>query len=275
MPAELHDAIANAEYLLGQALPHFVSGALAGIEHAVGISTLYRQRGVARMLTQGVPEPFFLGQIQSASVYAYGLSRVAPDQQVLSKAAGLWDAIGAQCWEAAEQIARVATMSHNPKREHEDDFLYVAFLLQRYFLAPADDAPEAEREAHAQAQQQRLERWEEVLEGGIDARLGLARALDEGDAEAYAEALLTMADERESDLRRRHDKGALKKAQLAWVQPIWPEGLALVRLGEAREGFDLRELQVPGVPPVLRADNRYAFHPDAWRSIDFRPALRP
>ena len=64
---------------------------------------------------------------------------------------------------AAREIAVQSRMTHNPKREHEDDFLYVAFLMQRYFLSPPPDAPPEDAEAHDQAQQQRLEPPEHQL----------------------------------------------------------------------------------------------------------------
>lgn len=275
MSLELNDAIDNARFLLETAIPALADGSFGTLQEVHGVGTCFRSRGVCELLLRGVADPLQIAQMQSSSVYLYALSRATEDEKVTSLGGCLWDAIAARYWDAAAAIARASRMTPILDREHEDDFLYVAYLLQRFFSGPGDDAPEQEREAHAQAQQQRLDRWEEVLEGGIDVRLDLARALEEGDAEAFAEALLAMADTRDADLKWRLDKGALKHDQMVWLQPIWPEGLALVRLGEEREGFDLRDVQVPGVPPVLRVDNPYAFHPDAWRSIDFRPARRP
>lgn len=274
MPAELHDAIENADYLLGVSLPPFTSGALASIEHTGGVATLYRSRGIARMLTKGVVEPLFVAQIQSAATHLFGLGRLAPAEQMTSKAASFWDAIGSQCWDAAQQIAQRSHMSHDPKREHEDDFLYVAFIMQRYFLAPAEDAPPAEREAFDAAQDGRLERWEEVLEGNHDPRLDLCHALVQGDAEAFEEALVAVGDERDANLQKRHARESLSAEQMAWLQPVWPKGLALLRLA-ARDGLALPPgLVVPRVPPLMLADNPYEFHPDAWRSPEFHPTRR-
>lgn len=274
MSAELTATIANSRHTLEEALPPYASGQIAGIEQVHGIASFFRSMGIARLLTEGISDPLFIAQMQSASSYVFGLARVPDDDKVTSLAGCFWDAVAAQYWDAAAHVVTLSRMTHNPKREHEDDFWYVSFLMHRYFLAPAAAAASEEQETHSEAQQQRLERWDEVLEGGLDPRLDLCQALLDGDPDAFAETLVATGDERDAKLRERQAKGRLRPEELAWLQPIWPEGLALLRFAEERDGFDLEELQVPGVPPVLRIDNPYTYHPDAWRSIDFRPWRR-
>jgi len=240
------------------------------MQHVIGVATLYRKRGIAGLLIQGVIDPLFIGQMQSVSTYLFGLPRVDPDELATSQAPCFWDAVSAQYWDAATQISTLSRMTHNPDREHEDDFLYVAFLMQRYFLLPSPE----DREAHEQAQQQRLDRWEEVLEGGLDQRLDLCRALVGGDARAFEDAIVAISDQRDDALRARHTKEALDSRDMAWLQPIWPEGLALLRLAE-RDGLVDSGLVVPRVPSVIVVDNPFVYNPNAWRSPDFRPARRP
>ncbi|MEX1363183.1 MAG: Imm49 family immunity protein [Nannocystaceae bacterium] len=270
MPSELIDTIDNARYVLELALPAYQQGTLVGVEQLHGIATMHRSRGVAQLLLRGVPDPLFIGQMQSASAFAFGLPQLPEDDKATAHAAPWWDAIGATYWDAAHQIAAASRMTHNPKREHEDDFLCVAFLMHRYFLSPGPDATAQERAAHDDAQLQRLTRWEQVLEGGIDPRLSLCHALLEHDAEDFAEAILATADARAEDLSQRGRKGRLSDEELAWLRPIWPQGLALLRLAE-RDGLSTEGLVVPGVPPVIQVDNPYTYHPDAWRTIDFQP----
>ena len=63
----------------------------------------------------------------------------------------------------------------------------------------------------------------------------------------------------------------LSHEELAWLLPVWPQGMALLRLA-TRDGLVLEDgLEVPGVPPVIRVPNPYVYYPDAWRSIDFQP----
>lgn len=271
MSLQLISALENARTLIPRAIPDFAAGTLGELAHAHGLGSLFRSRGVCELLLSGVVDPLFIAQMQSTGAYGFGLARATEDDKVTSLGGCLWDAIAAEYWDAATQIATLSRMTHHAAREHEDDFLYVAFLMQRYLLAPGDDA---DLEAHEQQQQQRLDRWEEVLEGGLDPRLDLCHALRDQDHEAFAEAIVTTAEARTEDLQRRHAKGALTNEELAWLLPIWPEGLALLRLAE-REGLATDGLEVPGVPPVIRVTNPYAYHPEAWRSMDPRPARRP
>jgi len=273
MPFELEDVVANSERLLELSVPPFTAGQLAEIDHVVGVSTLYLRRGIAQMLIQGITDPFFVGQIQSVSAYLFGLARVDPQAMVTSKAGAFWDAICAQCWDAAKQIATQSRMTHNPKREHEDDFLYVAYLMQRYFLAPEPEAAPEEQEAHAQAQAERLDRWEEVLDGGLDSRLNLCLALANSDAEAFEEAICAISDERDADLVERNANDAVRDEDMVWKQPIWPEGLALLRLAQ-RDGLVDPGLVVPRVPSLIVADNPFLYDPNAWRTQDYRATRR-
>jgi len=272
--AELAAVTKNSTYMLDQSLGPLEAGQLAAIEDVFGVASFYRSRAVAELLLRGVVDPLFVGQMQSVAVYLFGLARIPEGERITSLGACLWDAVGAQYWDAATQIARLSPMTHNPKREHEDDFLYVAFLIQRYLLAPLEDASTEEQDAHEHQQRQRLERWDEVLEGGLDPRLALCHALVDKDGGAFEEALLSMADEREQRLAERRETGRLRKEELAWLQPIWPEGLALLRFA-ARDGLADPHLVVPRVPPLIAVDNCYIYHPDAWRSPDFQPARRP
>ena len=263
MSRELTTAKENAEFLLAEAIPALANGTFAELAYALGIGTMYRSRGVSELLLRGLAEPLQVAQMQSASAYVFGLRRATDeDQKVTSLGGCFWDAVSAQYWDAAHEIATLSRMSHNPKREHEDDFSYVAFLMQRYFLG-----------ATPEAQTQLLDRWVEVLEGGLDARLDLCRALRDADAPAFETNIVMMSDQREADLLRRHKRGKLTDAELAWVLPVWPEGLALLRLAE-RDGLPLDGLVVPRVPPAIRVDNPFVYDPNAWRSLAFRPSRR-
>lgn len=274
MSLELRTAIDNAQFMLSTAIPALADGTFGELAHAHGIATTFRSRGVSEMLLRGVVDPLHTAQMQSVAAYVFALRRTTNDDEKVTSLGGcFWDAVSAQYWDAAREIAAQSRMSHNPKREHEDDFLYVAFLMQRYFLAPPAEAAAEEAEAHAQAQQQRLERWAEVLDGALDSRLSLCRALHDHDAKAFEDAIVAMADQRDEDLLRRHKRGKLTNAELAWLLPVWPEGLALLRLA-ARDELPLAGLEVPRVPPVMRVDNPYRYDPNAWRSPDFRPAKR-
>jgi hypothetical protein len=268
MSLQLYVAIDNAREQLSPLLPHYAEGRLTQPElpHAFGI--LFRQLGTCRMLVEGVAAPLFVGQMQAASCYLFGLPALPPEEKVTSLAACWWDAIAGGYWGAARDIARLSRATPNLNREHEDDFLYVMFLMQRYFLTPDASNIEA-RAAHDQEQLQILERWNTVLEGAVDPKLDLCRALQDRDAQAFQDALLAVGDQRRASLEQMEAKGSLLDEQALWVKPVWPEGLALLRLAEV-EGLG-GDFDCPDVPPLVRVRPPFRYDANAWRDIDFRP----
>lgn len=271
MALQLYVAIENARDQLEPLLPSYGAGQLTEPElpHAFGI--LFRQLGTCRMLLEGVAAPLFVAQMQAASSYLFRLPALPLEDKVTSLAGCWWDAIAGGYWEAARDIARLSRSTPNLDREHEDDFLYVMFLMQRYFLAPDDSNFEA-RAAHAQEQSERLGRWQVVLEGLPDPKLELCRALQDRDPGAFQEALLAVGDQRRMSLERMEAKGSLLDEQALWVKPVWPEGLALLRLAQL-DGLGA-DFDCPDVPALLRVAPPFSFDPNAWRSIDFQPVTR-
>src|ERR1043166_7131700 len=176
MALPLYVAIDNARDQLEEVLPAYAAGQLRQPDLPYGLAALFRQIGTCRTLVDGVAAPLLTGQMQSASVYLFRLPTLTDDEKLTSRAACWWDAIAGGYWEAARDIAKWSRTTHNPNREHEDDFLYVTFLMQRYCLAP-DAADASARERFDRDQTARLERWHVVLEGAPDPKLDLCRAL--------------------------------------------------------------------------------------------------
>lgn len=270
MSLQLYVAIDNARERLEPLLPAYGEGRLTQPElpHALGI--LFRQLGTCRMLLEGVATPLLVAQMQAASIYSFGLHLLPLEEKVTSFAGCWWDAIAGGYWDAAREIAQLSRVTPNQNREHEDDFLYVMFLMQRYFLGPAP-VHSNERAAHDEAQAWRLERWHEVLEGGYDPKLDLCQALQTGDASAFQHALLAVSDQRRASLEAMEVKGTLLDEQALWAKPVWPEGLALMRLAQL-DGLG-SDFDCPDVPELLRAPSPLRYDADAWRNVDFLPVL--
>lgn len=271
MALDYYVAIDNAREQLEPLLPAYAAGQLHQPElpHAFGI--LFRQYGTCRMLVEGHARPLLIAQMQSASLYLHALPSLPLDEQATSFAACWWDAIAGGYWDAAREIARLSRATPNPQREHEDDFLYVRFLMERSFLAP-EPVDQRGLESHAAQQVERLARWEEVLEAGADPRLELCRALQDHDSEAFQAALIAAADARRASLEKMQAKGTLLHEQAIWVKPVWPEGLALLRLAE-RDGLG-GDFQCPDVPPLLRTNATLPFDRNAWRQLDYQPSAQ-
>lgn len=268
MSLALQVAIDNALDSLTTVVPAYASGKYLqpNLPHAIGI--FFRQVGICRMLLEGSAEPVFQAQRQAAGAYLFRLPHMAEEDKATSFAAVFWDAVAGGYDGAARDIALYSRRTPNPDREHEDDFLYVMYLMQRYFLAPAD-ADVAARERHAREQDARLARWEAVLEGGDDPRLGLCAALRDSDAPAFQAALLQAAAAREAKLEKLVERGSLTQELALWMKPVWPEGLALLRLAE-RDGLDTA-FPCPGVPDLLRVQPTLAYDSNAWRKVAWTP----
>jgi hypothetical protein len=264
-------AIDNARDQLEEVLPAFAAGQLRQRDLAYGLAALFRPHGTCRMLVDGVAVPLFIGQMQAASVYLFRLPTLTDEEKLTSRAACWWDAIAGGYWEAARDIARWSRTSHNPNREHEDDFLYVMFLMQRYFGRP-HGADAAALDVFDREQASRLERWRVVLEGAPDPKLDLCLALQAKDRDAFQQALLEVGEKRQRDLQVKEATGKLLPELALWLKPVWPEGMALMRLAE-RDGLG-SDFECPDVPPLLRITPPFHYDPDAWRSLDFQPAPR-
>ena len=266
--ALLRDNIDNAILNLQRIIPDYAAGKLAEPHHPHALGVLFRRLGASRMLTTGTTEPLLLAQMQAAGAYLHRLPSMPDEHKVTSRAAVFWDAVGGQYWPAAAEIAKHSRSIVNRAWEHEDDFLYVRFLMTRYFL---DVAPDGDRNARAQAelrQQALLDRWGRVLAGAGDPRRTLCAALLHRDAQTFRAAFDKTADAREALLRRQLDERQLPEEDAAWSLPVWSEGLALLRLAE-RDGLPVDD-HCRGIPEILRGPNPYAYDPNAWR----RPAAR-
>jgi hypothetical protein len=262
----------NAAFNLQQTIPDYAAGKLIEPHHPHALGVLFRRLGASRMLITGTAEPLLVAQMQAVGGYLHRLPGMPQEHKVTSRAAVFWDAVGGQYWQAAAEIAQHSRPTVNPAWEHEDDFLYVWFLMTRYFL---DAAPDGDRKTRAQAelrQQALLERWAVVLDGAGDPRRSLCLALLHRDANAFRTAFDKTADARDALFRRQVDERQLSEEDAAWSLPVWCEGLALLRLAE-RDGL-LVDDHCKGVPQLLRDPNPYAYDPNAWRRVDVEPILR-
>ena len=268
MSIALHVAIDNAIDILTDVLPAYASGKYlqANLPHAIGIQ--FRQLGTCRMLMEGVAAPLYRAQMQAAGAYLFRLPHMPDEDKVTSLAAVFWDAVAGGYPTAARDIARHSRSTPNPDREHEDDFLYVMYLMQRYFMRP-DGADAQAMDRHRREQEARLDRWDVVLDGADDPRRLLCQALQDGDGAGFEAALLQTAAARASKLDELLERGSLTEELALWMKPVWPEGLALLRLAEG-DGLAIG-FACPGVPDLLRIPPPLTYDPQAWRTVGWTP----
>jgi hypothetical protein len=249
-------SIANATAALEELIPGLVAGQWRSAREIHALCAYFRMRGVCRMLSEGTVDGLHLNQMQDAGAYLHWLVEAEEAEKVTSLAQPAFAAVAAGYWQAAEQIATHSRISHNPRFEHEDDFLYVFFIMQRY-LRGASDAE----------QRRSLTEYERVLDGQRDVKLDLCRALCDHAQDDFEDALVELLQHRQRTLDALAAEGKLSDEHLEWARPFATEGLALLRIGE-REGFTLSGYY-PTIPEMTRSVAVRSWSPSAWRALDY------
>ncbi len=215
----------------------------------------YRILAIGSLLLYAEPDPFKRYLHKSGRAYLH-LTQAMPDRhKPTSRALPFFDAVVALDLDGAAAIAASASPTRNPDLEYDEDFLYVRFLMKHFFASPTPG------EEHVL-----LTRYERALEGTRDDRLALCKALVDGDAAAFDEALALVLEERADRAQRLADDERLEPEVWATEAQVSIEGLALVILAE-RAGLETRRDYLL-VPSLAREGGPAPADPDAWRQVD-------
>jgi hypothetical protein len=254
MPTFLPLAVKASAMSIDEALPVLLSEKPA-LKLTLNTCRWYRQMGVGFLLMFGTPARFFEHLFKSGRCFLHFLEANDDGPKVTSKAAPLFDAIACNDRAGAALIAARARQKWNPDLEYEDDFLYVHFLIQRFFLGVAPDVLAAT-----------LRRYEDVLEGQKDFRLGLCKALLGRDQAGFDAAVEALVDALEAHYDKQRGREVLDPDEAATTVHVSTELLAWLRLaGEA----GLATLpSYPMAPDIARGTPRAFPAPDAWKVIE-------
>lgn len=197
---------------------------------AQAVSSHYEAVAICELLLDAGIDAFFHHLIRSAQTRRWLLQQSAREEGYPAKALKasftrpLFDAIAANQFKLAREIAALSPRTWYPEVEYEDDFCYAHFL-HRYLLG---DAPGRLTPI--------LDQFQVVLEEAPSARLGLCKVLLSRDPQAGEEAFLRLLDERTEKLDRLKKTSAYWDGRDALLYPntvIFIEGLAWLRLLEA------------------------------------------
>ncbi|PTL80677.1 immunity 49 family protein [Vitiosangium sp. GDMCC 1.1324] len=191
----------NALIEAHQALPTLLDGT-ATEKDILGVCRCFRLRGLCEVLLDGTPERLQRFLAMSGQAYLHFLQRAVPAQRHTSKAAPFFDALASMDLETARQIALTGPAPFNPRREYEEDFLYVVRLMELVVTKTAGD--ESMRARHTAL----------TLETD-DARWNLVEALQQGDSDRFNDSLARMLHEDSARWRRLQEKGAVHEEDAA------------------------------------------------------------
>jgi hypothetical protein len=206
----------------------------------------FRIRCLANLFLSGVARDCVTDLRKSASAFAYFLDRSDQSDVLASLAAPLFDALVVNDRDVAARIARSLRQTWNQGREFEDDFLYVRFLIQRFFL----DAPENELA-------DLISRFEQIVDGEASPRLDICRSIKDNDSDAFETSLEALTDEWTGVQTRRIEAGLLLPEEASTTGRSFLEGLALVRLWESI-GNHFDDLYEPFPAPLRTVRGPYA-----------------
>ncbi len=249
LPVFIGNALGDNEDLL----PALTSGR-GGLKEALRFCQNFRIAGIGSLLMSGTPARFHECLHASARAFVHFASSAPEAQKLTSRAEPFFDAVACGDTEAAHELARLSPRGPDRNREYEEDFLFVRFLMDHFFLGM--DASEG---------QALLERYEKVLEGSTDTRLAVCRALLEADGAGFDEALTRLMEEREVRFRKLRDKESVTEEVLATEGYVSVEGLTLVRLAISK-GLHPQE-DFLFVPAVAREQVRLRYRPDSWKHL--------
>ncbi len=219
---------------------------------AIGLVILDRARGCAAFFLTGRPDSLHLDLQRSGAAHASFFARAPEAEKVNIRAAPFLGAVA--CGDrAAERIARHSPRASKLDREHLEDFLYVRFLLERFFLGADEEASE-----------RLLSQFEEAAgEVAPSARASVCRALFTGNAEAFQDCLMGLIGEHRAWYEAGLQRGRIPEERWATEAHLFVEGLALVRL--ARSMGMATDEEYPLIPSLALTSPRLAYDAEAWR----------
>ncbi|MFL5348292.1 MAG: Imm49 family immunity protein [Hyalangium sp.] len=249
LPVFVNNALAENEELLPEVL-----SARCELGTVLTFCRNFRIAGIGELFLTATPRTFHRRLHQSSRAFAHFLSRADDARKRTSKALPFFDAIAAGDLDGAALIARDSRRTWAQGEEYEEDFLFVEFLMQHFFLR-----------ASAADSQALLTRYAKALQDAEDIRLELCQALLAKDEEAFNPALERFLSERQDHYEKLAEEGSVADEVRFTEGMLSVEGLALVRLAEA-QGLTTEEdyLQVPSIarePPPANLP------PDSWRRI--------
>lgn len=247
LPVFVQNALADNE----EFLPELLAGEVTW-ESVLSLCQNFRIAGIGLLFMTGTAERFHPFLHHSGRAFAHFLGTLGDDAKLTSQCLPFFDAVAAGDDEGAALVARQARRDWRSGLEYEEDFLFVEFLMQHFFLgAPVDKCAAL------------LMRYKTALQGAEDCRLTLCGALLESDSRAFEDSLERFLSERRDAMEDGETRGFVSSEVLATEGHLSVEGLALVSLAE-RKGLETREDYLH-LPSVARHAIARPPPPEAWK----------
>jgi len=216
------------------------------------ISSLYRQLGIGEFLL--TDDETYLHEHLQLGIQAYTefLQNANPSEIAISKILIFFDAVCLGDVELMAGIARFAPTTRNPRKEYEEDFLYMRILMDYFALQKtADDIAPLMKE------------FESLHVDYPDQRYSLLLALFNKDSSGFADALEVLIDERAEQYSDGGDlyKGTQDEASI--LTHMSTEVVAWIKLAKQQDLAVAQEYKL--APSTAMADCALPFPaPRSW-----------
>ena len=220
----------------------------------MNISRGYRGMGIYDLLINASTDGYFYGLIQSALTRKHYLTRCQQESlldepgRVASFADPFFDALSANQFNLARQIANLSAPRWMEGSEYEDDFAYARFL---YDLVSLEVSPEP-------GLQGLIEQFQAALEGKSSERLELCRALlarDQGAFDTAFASFLEAYQKLYEETARSANSAEAREFAFEANRRVSVEGLAILRIAESLG---------------LRTEEEYILCPSLVREVNYQ-----
>lgn len=243
---------ANAVFDANGTLPLVINGDVQ-LERVRVFCHNLRRRGICSLFLEGLPLPLHADLQRSGAAYLHVLRGASEADKITSDAGPFYDSVACADFETAREIAHYSRDNWNEEEEYEDDFLYVFFLMKRFFLGAASDEL-----------RQIVQQYEALVVETGEARFDICVSFLEDDSSRFDRALDALIRNYDLHYRTGMDRDEILEEEWATDGQLFIEGLALVRLARLR-GFRT-EANYQFMPSLVIDTSCNIFNPDSWRN---------
>ncbi|HVS75712.1 MAG TPA: Imm49 family immunity protein [Steroidobacteraceae bacterium] len=230
--------------------PDFPLGQLG--EVCIEVTGKLRAAAIIALLTKADSDAFLHNLMRSARCRLQYLQRLSDAQragehhQASGRVDPFLDALAAQDFATARQIAALSPREWQRGHEYEDDYCYAQIL--HGLIAPPGSGP---------GLGPFFARFESVLDGVPDARLDVTRALAARDQSAFEAAFEALIARRTAQIEADLARKRIEDPPVVAERQVYVEGIAMLRIAE-RLGLST-QLEYLYCPSIARVPMQSAF----------------
>ncbi len=200
--------------------PEIVSGA-KDIYEVIDFCQLFRVWGISSLLLNGTSQELMECLQRSGQAFLHFLSNRSDEEKVTSLAAPFFVAFACKDFNTAKEIALNSRKEFKQGEEYEEDFYYISFLMNKFYLGSSDEEC-----------QKIVDDFEEILAGDEDPHLEICKSVLDNDPAMFYTALTDLIENHADNYVSKFNKGNLSEEDASTEGNYFVEGQALINLAK-------------------------------------------